>query len=64
MSGGSERKYRDAMTSGRELSAVLLDLTVRGGLCDMDCISRLLEIDSEVKAVVSSGYTDDATMSY
>lgn len=55
-------QYRDAMMSGRRFDAVLLDLTVRGGMGGRDCIGRLLDIDPEIKAIVSSGYSDDSIM--
>jgi CheY-like chemotaxis protein/anti-sigma regulatory factor (Ser/Thr protein kinase) len=58
-------KYRTAMESGKPFDAVILDLTIRGGMGGAETAERLLEIDSEVKAIVSSGYSDDAvTASY
>lgn len=38
---------------------VILDLTVPGGMDGKEAINKLLEVDPEVKAIVSSGYSDD-----
>ena len=57
------KKYRSAMEEGRSFDAVIIDLTIRGGMGGADCIKRLLKIDPAVKAIVSSGYYDDPVMS-
>lgn len=54
--------YKKAKESGEPFDAVLLDLTVRGGMGGKDAIEKLIEIDPEVKAVVSSGHSDDPVM--
>jgi DNA-binding NarL/FixJ family response regulator len=40
-----------------------MDLTVPGGLGGAEAIKLLLEIDPNVKAIVSSGYSNDRIMS-
>ncbi|MBI5141169.1 MAG: PAS domain S-box protein [Nitrospirae bacterium] len=52
-------KYRTAVEAGRRPDVVILDLTVRGGMGGVEALRHLLEIDPDVKAVVSSGYADD-----
>ena len=52
-------KYRAARQAGRPFDVVILDLTIRGGMGGAETMRRLLEIDAGVKAVVSSGYSDD-----
>jgi len=52
-------KYSEAMRSGKTFDAVILDLTVRGGMGGKETIRKLLEIDPAVRAIVSSGYSDD-----
>lgn len=52
-------KYRRAMEENRPFDVVILDLTIRGGMGGMDTLRKLKEIDPGVKAVVSSGYSDD-----
>jgi len=39
-----------------------MDLTIPGGMGGKEAISRLLEIDPMVKAIVSSGYSNDPIM--
>ncbi len=53
-------KYEAAKRSGRKFDVVILDLTIRGGMGGAETLEKLLEIDPDVKAVVSSGYSDDA----
>ncbi len=56
-------KYREAMASGRKFDIVILDLTIRGGAGGEEAIRELLAIDPDIKAVVSSGYIDNSTIS-
>jgi len=54
--------YKEAMDSGSPFDAVILDLTVRGGMGGKEAIKKLIEIDSKVKAIVSSGYSNSQVM--
>jgi len=54
--------YRKAHESGKPFDAVILDLTVPGGIGGKDAVKKLLEIDPAVKAIVSSGYSQDPIM--
>ena len=56
------QKYRDAMQSDRGFDAVILDLTVKGGMGGEEALTKLLEIEPDVTAFVSSGYAEDAVM--
>ena len=56
-------KYRKAQDSGEPFDIVILDLTVRGGMGGQDAIQELLRLDSGIKAIVSSGYSEDDVMS-
>jgi len=51
--------YKKAGELGSPFDAVILDLTVQGGMGGKEALSGLLSIDPYVKAVVASGYTDD-----
>ena len=51
--------YKESKIKGIHFDAVILDLTIKGGLGGKDTIAKLLEIDPKVKAFVSSGYSDD-----
>lgn len=56
-------KYRKAIESGRKFDAVILDLTNAMGMGGAEAMKQLLEIDHDVKAVASSGYSNDPVMS-
>ncbi len=64
-SDGAEavRLYRQALDEGRRMDAVILDLTIPGGMGGKEALERMLELDPSVKAIVSSGYSDDPVMS-
>ncbi len=51
--------YRRYLNVNRPYDAVLLDLTVIGGMGGEECFRRLRELDPEVRAIVSSGYDDE-----
>jgi CheY-like chemotaxis protein len=56
-------KYRQAMNINDPFSAVIMDLTVPGGMGGKEAIGKLLEIDSDASVIVSSGYATDPIMS-
>jgi CheY-like chemotaxis protein len=56
-------KYAAAMHSDSPFDAVILDLTVRGGMGGREAIGRLLAIDPDIRAVVSSGYSEGSILS-
>jgi CheY-like chemotaxis protein len=55
--------YQDAARSGRPFDAVIMDLTIPGGMGGKEAIRQLLSIDPKVTAIVSSGYSNDPIMS-
>jgi len=55
--------YKAAKKSEKPYDAVILDLTIPGGMGGKDAVKKLLEIDPEVKAIVFSGYSDDPVLS-
>ena len=55
--------YGKARDEGKPFDAVILDLTIPGGMGGAETLRRLAEIDPAVRAVVSSGYSDDPVMS-
>ena len=56
-------QYTQARESGQPFDAVILDLTIPGGVGGKEVIEKLLEIDPGVKAIVTSGYSTDPVMS-
>jgi len=55
--------YREKFEAGERFDAVILDLTLPGGIGGKEALKKLIEIDPTVNAIVSSGYATDATMS-
>ncbi|WP_026842611.1 ABC transporter substrate-binding protein [Citrifermentans bremense] len=55
--------YRAACARGERYSAVIMDLTVPGGMGGKDAARRILELDPEARLIVSSGYSNDPVMS-
>jgi CheY-like chemotaxis protein len=63
-SDGSQaiEKFVQAQEANQAFDAVILDLTIPGGMGGKEAIKELLKIDPQVKAIVSSGYSDDPIM--
>jgi PAS domain S-box-containing protein len=55
--------YKNAQHTKDSFDAVILDLTIPGGMGGLKTIAELLKIDSDIKAIVSSGYSNDPIMS-
>lgn len=54
--------YQKALNTAKPFDAVILDLTVRGGMGGKEAIQQMIGIDPDVKGIVSSGYSDDPGM--
>jgi PAS domain S-box-containing protein len=54
--------YKKSLEMNRPYGAVIIDLTIPGGMGGAEAIKKLLEIDPRVKAIVSSGYSNDPVM--
>jgi two-component system, cell cycle sensor histidine kinase and response regulator CckA len=55
--------YRQALEENRPFDAVILDMTVPGGIGAAEAMKKLIELDEDAKGIVSSGYTHDPIMS-
>jgi CheY-like chemotaxis protein len=51
--------YKKEKTAGAPFDIVILDLSVPSGMGGKETIEQLRKFDPAVKAIVSSGYTDD-----
>ncbi|MFO0793156.1 MAG: response regulator, partial [Candidatus Brocadiaceae bacterium] len=51
--------YKQARESRQPFEAVIMDLTISGGMGGGEAVKKLLEIDKDARAIVSSGYSDD-----
>jgi CheY-like chemotaxis protein len=54
--------FKQELDSGRPFDLVLIDLTIPGGMGGKEIMDSLLKIDPGVKAIVSSGYSNDPIM--
>jgi PAS domain S-box-containing protein len=50
--------YRDALQSGASFRAVLMDLTIPGGMGGEEALRHIIALDPKVRAIASSGYSD------
>ncbi|RJQ50014.1 MAG: response regulator [Nitrospiraceae bacterium] len=57
--------YKTAQTSLSPFDIIIMDLTIRNGMGGLETMSRLLEIDPEVKVILASGHIHDpVTINY
>ncbi len=56
-------KYKAEMESGKPFSAVIMDLTIPGGMGGKEAAEQILAIDPKATLIVSSGYSNDLIMS-
>ena len=54
--------YSMAEKDGKPFSAVIMDLTIPGGMGGKEAVRKLLEIAPNAKVIVSSGYSTDPIM--
>lgn len=57
------RRYREACESGRPFNAVIMDLTIPGGMGGKATVQELLAFDPRCRVIVSSGYSRDSILS-
>ncbi|MEW6078487.1 MAG: PAS domain S-box protein [Thermodesulfobacteriota bacterium] len=53
---------RQGLQSGAPYDLIILDLTVPGGMGGAEAMREILKIDPGIKAIVSSGYSNDPVM--
>ncbi len=58
----AERMLREADVAGEAYTAVLLDLTVPGGVGGKECVARIRRSFRDLPIFVASGYSDDPVM--
>ncbi|MBI1912571.1 MAG: PAS domain S-box protein [Deltaproteobacteria bacterium] len=54
--------YKEAIDKGIPFSAVIMDLTIPGGMGGREAIIELLKFDPNARVIVSSGYSKDAIL--
>jgi len=55
-------RYRDAHQRGDAFGAVIVDLTVPGGMGGQQAAQEILKMDPQARIIVSSGYPTDPVM--
>lgn len=58
----ASRLYRKSHEQNICFDAIIIDLTLRGHKSGLELLKELKEFDTDIKAVVSSGYSQDAVM--
>ncbi len=56
------RKYQQSLNGSQRFDLIIMDLTIRGGMGGKEAAGKILEIDSEAKIIVSSGYSTDSVL--
>jgi CheY-like chemotaxis protein len=54
--------YKESLKKKNPFKLVIMDLTIPGGMGGKEALLKLKEIDPEVKAIVSSGYSNDPVL--
>lgn len=54
--------YKNSMFSNEPFDAIIMDLTIPGGMGGEEAIKHLIKIDPKIKALVSSGYSSGGVM--
>ena len=56
--------YREAMKQNTPFQALIADLTIPDGMGGRELVHEILEFDPNVRALVSSGYSDDPVLQH
>ncbi len=56
--------YQEALDNGKPFDAVLMDLTIPGGMGGRETMAKLLELDPNARGIASSGYANDPIMAH
>ncbi len=54
--------YRESMESNKAFDAVILDLVMESGMSGTEVLDQLKQINTDVKAIISSGYLQDPVL--
>ena len=51
--------YRQHLASGQRIDAVIMDLTIPGGMGGLEAAAAILALDAKARLIVASGYSND-----
>jgi two-component system CheB/CheR fusion protein len=54
--------YRERWAQGEPFAAVILDMTIPGGMGGLEAARQIAEIDPDAKLIISSGYSAESTL--
>jgi two-component system cell cycle sensor histidine kinase/response regulator CckA len=54
--------YKNNTTSQERIDAIIMDLTIPGGMGGKEAVKEILQINPSAKVIVSSGYSNDPVM--
>jgi len=54
--------YRAEKLAGRDIAAMIFDLTIPGGMGGIDAVTGIRRLDTEIPIFVASGYANDPVM--
>jgi two-component system cell cycle sensor histidine kinase/response regulator CckA len=54
--------YKASLETGEPFSAVIMDLTIPGGMGGLEAARAILDVDPQAQLIVSSGYSNDPIM--
>ncbi len=62
---GSETvaRYHESLAQGKPFDLLVMDLSIPGGMGGAAAMEKIRQMDPDVRAIVSSGYSDDPVMS-
>jgi len=55
-------RYEQRFKEGTRFDAVILDLTIPGGMGGREAVQKIIRLDPDAKVLVSSGYSNDPVM--
>lgn len=56
-------RYQESVHQGQPFDLLVMDLSIPGGMGGAAAMEKIRQIDPGVRAIVSSGYSDDPVMS-
>jgi CheY-like chemotaxis protein len=56
--------YKQHLEQGNAFAAVIMDLTIPGGMGGREAVGEILAIDPQARILVSSGYSNDPIMTH
>ena len=56
------KEYSRQKDAGQPYAAIIMDLTIPGGMGGLETVAEIRKLDMEIPVIVFSGYSDDPVM--